>query len=263
MALAKSLVAQLRLGPAPRVWSFRTAQPVCRVLEALKDGQVTYRDSGRLIKKHGEQGPYANGAVMRISPVGLAYRCFLAGVSEPEIASPLELIQRLQPLVEPSSEMGRRLKHIANAVSQLPPGSDGDAVRSDVWEGCSKDSAWKVDRRLLDKVISDRGAKFYWQIKAVDAVASALWALCRHWGHGMAIVQGAVHQGGDADTVGAIAGALAGAQNGVGWVPQRWWDLLEQQVTHPRSGARALVDIAVKLAELDVRGSRVSGRDED
>lgn len=33
------------------------------------------------------------------------------------------------------------------------------------------------------------------QIRAVDAVCSALWALCRHWGQPEATIIGAVHQG--------------------------------------------------------------------
>ena len=35
----------------------------------------------------------------------------------------------------------------------------------------------------------------YWQIRAVDATASVLWAFCRHWGHPLAAIVGAMHQG--------------------------------------------------------------------
>lgn len=174
-----------------------------------------------------------------------------------------------------------------------------------------------VSDRPIDQDDPAQERNLYWQIQAVDAVASALWALCRHWSHMEATIQAAVHYGelprkgasgvrqygapaaawqargghgipssrhathrgtsagalrlmqptpsasppqphptcagGDADTVGAIAGALAGAQCGCAGLPQRWWTRLVQECTHELSGAQALEALAVHLAELDVR----------
>lgn len=36
--------------------------------------------------------------------------------------------------------------------------------------------------------------------------------------------------------MGAISGALAGAQAGCTWVPQRWWEPLVQRVRGRRAG---------------------------
>ena len=46
--------------------------------------------------------------------------------------------------------------------------------------------------------------------------------------------------GGDADTVGAIAGALAGAQAGCAWVPHRWWSALQSKASWLRGLLRIL-----------------------
>lgn len=60
------------------------------------------------------------------------------------------------------------------------------------------------------------------QIRATDAAACAVWALCRHWHDPEAAIIGAVRYGGDTDTIAAMTGALAGALHGCGWVPARW-----------------------------------------
>ena len=61
------------------------------------------------------------------------------------------------------------------------------------------------------------------QSKGPDAVACALWALCRHWTSPETAVMAAVHYGNNTDTLGALTGALAGALHGCSWIPDRWW----------------------------------------
>jgi len=74
-----------------------------------------------------------------------------------------------------------------------------------------------------------------WRGKARGAIEStgyvmhtleaALWAVDRTDSFSEAVVL-AVNLGGDADTVGAVAGQLAGALHGVAGMPERWLDLL-------------------------------------
>jgi ADP-ribosylglycohydrolase len=49
-------------------------------------------------------------------------------------------------------------------------------------------------------------------------------------GHGAfeEIVSFAVRCGGDSDTIGAMAGAIAGARHGASAIPARWLDALEE-----------------------------------
>jgi len=51
---------------------------------------------------------------------------------------------------------------------------------------------------------------------------------------------------GDADTVGAITGALLGALHGTGWIPQRWFSRIEDG----QYGRKFMLEIATKVAQL-------------
>ena len=55
----------------------------------------------------------------------------------------------------------------------------------------------------------------------LETLSAAFWALEHHHGFEEVVVA-AVNLGDDADTVGAVAGALAGAREGVGALPERW-----------------------------------------
>lgn len=75
----------------------------------------------------------------------------------------------------------------------------------------------------------------------LDTLSAAVWALMNHQGF-EAVVVAAVNLGGDADTVGAIAGALAGAREGASAIPERWLGQLHQ--------AERLAHVAVELYRL-------------
>ncbi|RIK40782.1 MAG: hypothetical protein DCC58_13425 [Chloroflexi bacterium] len=75
---------------------------------------------------------------------------------------------------------------------------------------------------------------------------SAFWAVLRHSSLEEAIVA-AVNLGDDADTTGAVAGALAGARWGLGAIPQRWLDTLR--------GRDELLQLADALLDLSLRGT--------
>ena len=59
-----------------------------------------------------------------------------------------------------------------------------------------------------------------------------------------------VMYGGDADTIGAIVGALLGALHGTSWIPKRWFDNIENDHFYGRDG---LIKIAKDLALLDLK----------
>jgi ADP-ribosyl-[dinitrogen reductase] hydrolase len=77
----------------------------------------------------------------------------------------------------------------------------------------------------------------------LDSVTAAFWALANHDGLEETIVA-AVMLGGDADTTGAVAGALAGAHYGAGAIPTRWLGLLQ-----PRAELESLADRLLEQAE--------------
>ena len=76
-------------------------------------------------------------------------------------------------------------------------------------------------------------------------VPVAVYAWLRHYGDFRATVEAALDCGGDTDTVGAIAGALAGATVGESGIPEAW---LRGIIDWPRS-MRLLRAVADRLAE--------------
>jgi ADP-ribosylglycohydrolase len=76
-------------------------------------------------------------------------------------------------------------------------------------------------------------------------VPVAIYAWLRHYGDFRSTVEAVLDCGGDTDTVGAIAGALAGATVGMSGIPVSWLDGI---VDWPRS-VRLLQRVAERLAE--------------
>ena len=85
-------------------------------------------------------------------------------------------------------------------------------------------------------------------IRASQAVPAALWAFVRYRVAPDECVIHAVNFGGDTDTIGAMAGALAGALNGRACVPARWHDNIE----NGKRGRDEIVELARQLARLDI-----------
>eukprot|EP01087_Luapelamoeba_hula_P012059 TRINITY_DN3350_c5_g1_i1.p1 TRINITY_DN3350_c5_g1~~TRINITY_DN3350_c5_g1_i1.p1 ORF type:complete len:369 (+),score=60.76 TRINITY_DN3350_c5_g1_i1:277-1383(+) len=90
------------------------------------------------------------------------------------------------------------------------------------------------------------------QIMAPDAVACALWCLVSCWHQPEECILKAVNTGGDTDSIGAIAGALAGALHGVDWIPARWLRDLENG---PSNGRDFVVGLASRLATLHLNNT--------
>jgi ADP-ribosylglycohydrolase len=71
-----------------------------------------------------------------------------------------------------------------------------------------------------------------------------LWAALRYIDDPEEAIVQAVNLGGDADTIGAMTGALVGALHGDNWFPVRWFDQLE----NTENGRDELIRVAGQLA---------------
>lgn len=80
----------------------------------------------------------------------------------------------------------------------------------------------------------------------LDTLRIAVWALLGNTSFEETVVA-AINLGGDADTQGAVAGALAGARYGVEAIPRRWLDAL-----HGADELRSLADELLEAAERGV-----------
>jgi ADP-ribosylglycohydrolase len=96
---------------------------------------------------------------------------------------------------------------------------------------------------------------FLWADGAIisaAAVQATLWSLAsfvRHPDDPVAVIAAAIDGGGDTDTTAAMAGAMAGARCGTGWLPLRLVDKLTDQGSHGADQLAALVDRLMPIME--------------
>jgi ADP-ribosyl-[dinitrogen reductase] hydrolase len=146
----------------------------------------------------------SNGSVMRGPPIGIFY----AG-----------------PMVEACSEACSRLTHydpLAGACSAFL-----NRMVSDLCRGASRERAYaRACARCRDREVADVLGDFrgYEPVPGLDALLATHAALTVFMGgrNFEEVLVTAVNLGGDADTVGALAGAMAGAAFGISAIPPRW-----------------------------------------
>ena len=267
LALAVSLIERGGLDPkhcAATYARFFAAEPrrgygpaVTKILELLAAGG-DYRKTGREVYP---EGSFANGGAMRIAPVGLAFRNTSDVVLRRAVESAL-LCTHVHPdavdgafvQAKAVSELARTADPAGLDVVRLLDGVQSSAERAVVREKLAiviraRDQDWP-DEKLLSSVCSPNEYGQQFQIHAAEAVACALWAFaCSPYDPEECILR-AICLGGDTDTVGSMAGALAGALHGTSWIPPRWFDQMENE---RGVGRDYLVSVARQLAKLDLR----------
>ncbi len=221
-----------------------------RILSAIRAGEP-WRNVVERYKLPG--GSFANGAAMRVAPVALAFYG-----DEPAV---LEAAAEQAAVTGHSHPVGRGAAMVQAAAvhDALRCGAEGEPLEAAPWL-----------RRWGEETPAELGEALRWVADHLDAdpstvasvvgagsaaeasVPAALWAFfSRHRSAEEAVVR-AVGLGGDADTIGAMAGALAGAFHGVGAFPARWTETLEDG----EDGRGRLVDLADRLCELRTRRRR-------
>jgi len=224
------------------------------VLEALCDGADPLA-TGRLVYP---EGSFANGGVMRIAPVGLAFRNAPDQVLREAIRRALVCTHVHPDAMDSAAVQAKAVARLCseNAVhtqqflADLAAAAHGGVLRSKltlvaqaVMESCAPQD-------FLGHLCTpnEYGAAF--QIHAAEALCCGLWSFVCHPDDPEECIIEAVNLGGDTDTVGAITGALAGARHGTAWIPRRWYDQIENESGFGRD---AIISTARKLSELDLR----------
>ena len=211
--------------------------------EALQQVErgISPRDSGRIAWEQGGCSSAGNGAIMRCSPTG-ALRLH---DREARVLEGIE-IARLTHFDQRCTDSS--VWHNA-CIAALIAGSGVSAALE--FAACEVIWARNAFDLLTPTVENDVLA---WVARAVDLPITALdtsgytlataqvgaWALL----HAETLEAGLIlvtNQGGDADTTGAVAGALLGAKFGISAIPTRWLDALLC-----RSELEGLIDAAVR-----------------
>lgn len=202
-----------------------------RVLAAIGQG-TALSTATRIAFPDGSRG---NGAAMRVAPVGLVFR-------EPDARVTAAVAQAEVTHVHPEGVAGAVA--VAEAVAAALAGLHGEALLAaaagPARAGPLADRLRRAAELPADtpppRVAETLGNGF----TARDSVPAALWlAATRHDPEDLLV--GALAIGGDADTIAAMACAVAGAR----WEPSAWPDHLVARLEdgpHGRSHAVALAD---------------------
>lgn len=197
---------------------------------------ATWREAGERAGRGGLSA--GNGTVMRCAPAALRCRpdrAMLRGVSIDTAAI---------THVDPRCTWGAVA--VNQAIAHLLDGESKETASEAAVDGVENDDVRRVVRGAAERDRDDiRSGGF-----VLDTLEAAFWSLARHDEFEAAVVA-SVALGDDADTTGAVAGALAGACYGASAIPARWLELLE-----PRA---ALERVADRLLELSRAGTTFDG----
>ncbi len=205
-----------------------------RIFRALRDGAAWDEPAAAVF---GGQGSFGNGAAMRAAPAGLY------ALGDPEAAADLG---RRSALVTHAHEVGKQgaaVQAAAVAVLSAEP-SDGAAdpdlprrllaTLRPLGPAPELQQAFAVLEEVHDETVVPAAARrdevvarIGHGISAAEAVPAALHAALAQTGSFADAVTYAISLGGDTDTIGAMAGALAGALLGYDAIPEAWLERLE------------------------------------
>jgi len=204
------------------------------VMNSILKGE-DYKKTGSLCF---EDGSFANVGAMRIAPVGLTFR----NATDEQLYEAVRLAI-ISSHIHPQAIDGAfiQAKAVSMMLKQDPKHFDPMQFLTTL-HACTKTPEMKQKIELILKnlplVESEKDTDLSvvlrqlqddaFQIKAVDAMAVALWAVVRFYKDPEEALIKVISFGGDTDTTGAICGAMLGSLHGANWIPSRWYDNLEK-----------------------------------
>jgi ADP-ribosyl-[dinitrogen reductase] hydrolase len=205
---AAGLIAWMRSNPKDIGNTTRGA------LTALANG-TSPRDSGAAaLAARGERGAAANGAVMRCAPVALRFRHDSIGLVQASLDS-ARITHAEDRAAWATVAVNQAIVHLLDggSVSDAPDaavvGIENDEVRQAVLDAANRD---RRDVRAGGFVLETLGASFWSLLQGKSA---------------REVIELAVAFGEDADSTGAVTGALAGAAYGASALPDSWRDRVQ------------------------------------
>ncbi|MEK7270803.1 MAG: ADP-ribosylglycohydrolase family protein [Planctomycetota bacterium] len=213
--------------------------PTVRSTLAFMDMGVPLAIAARRTREEGGTVPDDNGIFPRSVPLGLLYakdpkRAVESALAEARIthddlraASASATLSLL--VAESFARVGGREDFVEASLGRL------DALDTDAYN-------------VLGDVFSKREEELRPSSTAVDTLEAALFFFLKSATFEEALVR-AVNFGGDADGVGAVTGAIAGAFHGIEAIPDRWGRSLQDAPLFSRLASR-LADLAEKSGGL-------------
>ncbi len=202
-----------------------------KILSAIRDGEPWLEavEARRL-----PGGSYGDGAAMRAAPAALA--CYPDPTATVRVA---DRQARVTGHDHPEGRFGARLQGagvlagLVRGAAEPPPrpselietASAGGSGEELVPDAFAERLEWIGNHPDTDT--REAAERLGTSSRASRAVPATLWAFLSSPDDTEEAVVTAVGMGGDTDTIGAMAGALAGARNGASTIPDRWLDVIE------------------------------------
>jgi ADP-ribosyl-[dinitrogen reductase] hydrolase len=202
-------------------------------LELLDKG-MDWTKAGETARGTGASGGAGNGSVMRCAPVALRFFNDRPAMIEASIDT-----SRITH-ADPRCTWGT--VSINQAIAWFLDGGDKNGAVAAAVKGIPDVAVVDAVERAQKIPYDDLNAGGF----VLSSITSAFWALLNSPSLEETVIA-AVNLGQDADTTGAVAGALAGAHWGVDAIPDRWLSLLQ-----PREELEQLADRLLDLATADV-----------
>ena len=210
-------------------------------------------------------GSFANGGAMKIGPVGVICRDVDDETLYSSVTSAI-----LATHVHPEAIDGAYI--IAKAVVYLLRTSvesfDPSKFLHELEDSCRTAEMKKrisllrkhINRGTFDSVFCGLGGlktnpgkesygEMSFQIKAVVAVACALWAFAGSWKNPLDCLVNAISWGGDTDTIATMVGYLVGALHGSEWIPPHLFNELE----NGEFGRDYCIQLSLQLSALSLQ----------
>jgi len=202
---------------------------------------VTYREAARLL--FGGEGSLGNGAAMRIAPVGLF---FYESPDLYEKACLSASVTHAHPVGMDGAAI--QTKAVALAVKMDPKETFSPNAFIDTLIGFAKTPAIKEKMQLVRRLLAEntdpsKAAEQLGRTVTIhESMPFALFSFLRHPKSFEDCLFCAILNGGDRDTLGAMACAVSGAYVGIDAIPQDWIQRLENR--------SYIEDLGLRLSEI-------------
>ncbi len=221
--VARRLLAWYKSGP-------KNIDNITRTALAELEKGVPWREAGMIANQRLHGRTAGNGSLLRCAPIGLyRHRDYHRLIRDSIDGS---------CITHWNARAGYSAAAINLSISELVQGRrEGlmEVVASYIGEANSR------VRRVLKHIEKKKQKTLSPSSHAISTLEAALWCFLKTESFEEALVS-AVNLGGDADTVGAACGALAGACYGMDGIPRRWLRALE--------GWGHIADLAAKIHAL-------------
>jgi poly(ADP-ribose) glycohydrolase ARH3 len=214
------------------------------VFSLVEGHGMFYAEAARSL--FGGQGSFGNGAAMRIAPVGLFFH------DAPDLYEQVRLsasVTHAHPVgVDGAAVLAQAVAQAVRLNPQEPFPLEQFSQGLVDWAQTPEMQGKMVLARTLvaeDAPPPDAARRLGRSVAVHESLPFAVYAFLRHSESFEACLMCAILNGGDRDTLGAMACAISGAYLGIDAIPQAWREKIENR--------QHIEELAVKLAEMSSR----------